>query len=78
MTMKSLPLNKPKPYTKSVQRHPKLRIPKHGEVHRSLEFAFDPSDFVRNPSKIVGHGASGNDFYDLAGGGRAEVESDDG
>ena len=41
-----------KPY---IQRIPRLKsfIPKNGQIHRSLEFAFDSGKFVRNPSKII-------------------------
>ena len=28
-------------------------IPIHGHIHRSLEFAFDPGDFVCDPSKVI-------------------------
>ena len=42
-----------KPYIKRVKRNSKPWIPEHGHIHRSFEFAFDPGDFVCDPSEII-------------------------
>jgi len=55
MTTKSFPPNKTNPYVESGQHRLNPWIPKDGEIHRSLEFAFDPGDFACDPSKIVAH-----------------------
>ena len=41
------------PYAKGIQHPLKLCTQDHGKIHRSLEFTFDPSDFVCDPSKII-------------------------
>ena len=41
------------PYTECIQHRLEHRIRSHGEIHRSLEFAFDPGDLVRNLSKVI-------------------------
>ena len=63
-----------KPYLERIEHHLKRRIPEHGHSHHSLEFTFDPSEFVCDPSKIIsrvfgrGFGRSGS------GGGAVAVE----
>ena len=50
----------------------------HGQIHRSLEFAFNPGDFVCDRLKIIGrafdHGLDGS----VGDGWADEVELDDG
>jgi len=55
MITRALPPDKTKPYIERVQHRPKPRIPKHGDVHRPLEFAFDPSDFICDPLEVIAH-----------------------
>ena len=38
-----------KHYIKCIQHHPQPWIPNYGDIDRSLEFAFNPADFVRGP-----------------------------
>ena len=42
-----------KPHLKCAQHHIEPWVPTHDQFYRSLELAFDPSGFVRYPSKIV-------------------------
>ena len=42
-----------KPYIKRVQYFLKCWVPEHSHIDHSLEFAFDPGDFVRDPSEVV-------------------------
>ena len=52
-TARFLPHIKTKPYIERVKHRPKPEIPEHVEIHRSLEFVFDPGDFISGPSEIV-------------------------
>ena len=45
-----------KPYIEFIQYCLKPCIPNNGHIHRSLEFTFDPGDFVCDPSKIISRG----------------------
>ena len=36
-----------------IQYHRELWIPKHGHIHRPLEFTFDPGDFICGPPKVI-------------------------
>lgn len=41
------------PYIECAQRLLKPWAPNHGQLHHSLEFEFDPSCFVHDPSEII-------------------------
>ena len=45
-----------KPYIEFTQCHLKPRIPKNSRDHSSLELAFDPGEFIRDPSEIIACG----------------------
>ena len=62
----SSPPKKTKPYLENIQCHLKLCIGNHSEIHRSIELALDPGDFICNPSKVVAH-VYDHSFYASAG-----------
>lgn len=41
------------PYIKSIKYYFEHGIPRHNKIHHLPEFAFDPSNFVCDPSKII-------------------------
>ena len=47
--------HKTKPYIKYTKRRLELWIPKHGQIHRSLELTFDPGDLLGGPSEMITH-----------------------
>ena len=67
MTARFLLPSKRMPYVERVQDRPKLWMRIHGDVHHSLIFAFDPVNFIRNPSKVVAD-LCDYSFYGSAGG----------
>ena len=42
-----------KPYIKCIKCYPKCWVLGHSHIDHSLEFAFDPGDFVCDPSEVV-------------------------
>ena len=41
------------PYIEHPQHRVEHCIPGHGQIHRPLEFTFDPGEFIRDPPKVV-------------------------
>lgn len=53
MIARSRPHCKMKLYTNPIQGHPESWSPRHGRVHRSFEFAFDPGRVDCGPPRIL-------------------------